>query len=327
MNEFEYQRAVEPNAAIDLMSGTTNIKFLAGGTNLLDLIKLGFEQPAALIDIYKMPLAEIEELSDGTLRLGAAARNSDTAYHPLVQERYPVLSEAILSGASAQLRNMATLGGNLMQRTRCYYFYDTSLPCNKRKPNSGCGAINGFNRMHAVLGTSENCIATHPSDMCVALTALDAVVNVRGKNGERAITLIDFHRLPGDTPHLETALEHGELITSIDLPPSNFAARSHYVKVRDRTSYAFATCSVAAALSMQNNVIADARIAFGGIATKPWRSAEAEKALIGETPNEILFRGIAEVALKDAAPRQHNAFKIELAKRTLVRALNHVVKM
>jgi xanthine dehydrogenase YagS FAD-binding subunit len=269
-------------------------------------------------------------LPDGNgVRIGAMVRNSDLAEHSLIKTRYPVLSEALLSGASPQLRNMATVGGNLLQRTRCYYFYDPAFPaCNKRQPGSGCGALEGYNRIHAILGQSEQCIATHPSDMCVALAALDAVVRVRGQNGEREIRFADFHRLPGNTPERDTNLEHGELIIAVDLPSIPFAARSHYLKVRDRASYAFALVSVAAALEVDpNRKIKAARVALGGVAHKPWRANAAENRLIGKNAEEKTFRDAAEAELAPAKAYKYNSFKIELAKRAIVRALNIVVEM
>ena len=279
MNPFGYSRAADANQAVTTISGKPNGKFLGGGTNLIDLMKMGVETPSELVDISRLPLAQIEELPDKRVRIGALARNSDVAEHELIKTRYPFLTEALLSGASPQLRNMATVGGNLLQRTRCYYFYDPAFPaCNKRKPGSGCGALEGYNRIHAILGQSDQCIATHPSDMCVALVALEAIVRVRGPNGEREIAFGDFHRLPGDTPERDTNLAPGELIIAVDLPAMPFAARSHYLKVRDRASYAFALVSVAAALDLgPGKRINDVRIALGGVAHKPWRALAAEK--------------------------------------------------
>lgn len=330
MNPFTYSRASDANQAVAEISGKPPGKFLGGGTNLIDLMKMGVETPGQLIDINRLPLAQIEELPDGKgLRIGALARNSDVAEHSLIKERYPVLSEALLSGASPQLRNMATVGGNLLQRTRCYYFYDPAFPqCNKRKPGSGCGAIDGYNRIHAILGQSEQCIATNPSDMCVALAALDAVVRVRGPNGEREIAFGDFHRLPGTTPERDTNLGPNELIIAVDLPAMPFATRSHYLKVRDRASYAFALVSVAAALDLDSNKkIKAARVAFGGVAHKPWRANAAEKKLIGQEANEKTFRAAAEAELAPAKGYKYNSFKIELAKRSIVRALTTVAEM
>jgi xanthine dehydrogenase YagS FAD-binding subunit len=318
MKPFAYLRATETSTAIEAASSQT--KFIAGGTNLLDLMKEGVEQPDRLIDITRIQLAQIQSTSNG-VRIGALAKNSDTANHPLIRTRYPLLSQALLAGASPQLRNMASVGGNLLQRTRCYYFYDTSAPCNKRQPGSGCAAIEGYNRIHAILGTSDQCIATHPSDMCVALAALDAVVQVSGAKGDRAIPFSEFHRLPGDTPQIETVLQPGELITAVDLPNSPFAEQSHYLKVRDRTSYAFAVVSVASALDINNGTIRNARMALGGVAHKPWRSVEAEKILVGAKPNEQTFQAAAAATLRGAKGYKHNAFKVELAKRAIVRSL------
>lgn len=327
MKPFAYARAADENQAVAALRGKPSAKFLGGGTNLIDLMKMGVETPTQLIDINRLPLAQVEELPGGKgIRIGGLARNSDVAEHPLIKERYPVLSEALLAGASPQLRNMATTGGNLLQRTRCYYFYDPAFPaCNKRNPGSGCGAIHGFNRIHAILGQSEQCIATHPSDMCVAMAALDAVIRVRGPKGERQIPIADFHRLPGDTPQVDTNLAADELITAVDLPASPFAKHSHYLKVRDRASYAFALVSVAAALELNpDKTIKSARLALGGVAHKPWRAAIAEKKLTGAKANEETFRAAAEAELADAKGYKHNFFKIELAKRSIVRALSTV---
>lgn len=318
MKPFAYLRATETSTAIESASNQT--KFIAGGTNLLDLMKEGIEQPESLIDITRIQLAQIQSTPNG-VRIGALAKNSDTANNAEIRTRYPLLSQALLAGASPQLRNMASVGGNLLQRTRCYYFYDTSAPCNKRQPGSGCAAIEGYNRIHAILGTSSSCIATHPSDMCVALAALDAAIQVSGAKGDRTIPFAEFHRLPGDTPQIETALQPGELITAVDLPNSSFAENSHYLKVRDRTSYAFAVVSVASALDIDNGTIRNARMALGGVAHKPWRSVEAEKILVGAKPNEQTFQAAAEATLKGAKGYKHNAFKVELAKRAIVRSL------
>jgi xanthine dehydrogenase YagS FAD-binding subunit len=322
MNPFEYQRVKEPKAAVDALAHLQHAKFLAGGTNLIDLMKDGVERPTALVDINRLPLAEIEELPGGGLRLGALARNSDTANHPLVREKYPLLTQAILAGASPQLRNMATNGGNLMQRTRCYYFMDPAFAqCNKRNPDSGCAAIDGFNRIHAILGASENCIATHPSDLCVALAALEAKIRVLGGNGERVIPMANFHRLPGTTPQVDTNLRPNELILSIDLPPSPYANHSHYMKVRDRASYAFALVSVAAALEVEGGQIRSARLALGGVAHKPWRAEEAEALLTGKLLSEKTFQIAAARVVQDARPYRYNKFKIEMAKRAVARSL------
>jgi len=330
MNPFTYSRTNDAQQAVAEISAKPHGKFLGGGTNLIDLMKMGVETPTQLIDINKLPLAEVEDLPGGKgVRIGALARNSDVAEHKLIKQRYPVLSEALLSGASPQLRNMATVGGNLLQRTRCYYFYDPAFPqCNKRKPGSGCGAIDGYNRIHAILGQSEQCIATHPSDMCVALAALDAIVRVRGPNGEREIAFGDFHRLPGTTPERDTNLRSDELIIAVDLPAMPFATRSHYLKVRDRASYAFALVSVAAALDLgSNKKINAARLALGGVAHKPWRANAAEKKLIGQEANEKTFRAAAEAELAPAKGYKYNSFKIELAKRAIIRALSTVAEM
>ncbi len=329
MNPFAYSRATDAQAAIGAVTGNARAKFLGGGTNLIDLMKMGVERPEALVDINRLPLTQVEELPDnGGLRIGALARNSDLAEHPLVTSRYPVLSEALLSGASPQLRNLATTGGNLLQRTRCYYFYDPAFPmCNKRQPGSGCGALEGYNRIHAILGQSDQCIATHPSDMCVALVALDAVVRVQGPQGERTIPIGEFHRLPGNTPNLETNLQPNELITAVDLPAIPFATRSHYLKMRDRASYAFALVSVAAALEIEGGRVKTARLALGGVAHKPWRAHQAEQALAGKTPNDQNFRAAAEAELAAAKGYKYNSFKIELAKRAMIQALGTVAKM
>jgi xanthine dehydrogenase YagS FAD-binding subunit len=323
MEPFRYIRAQDNQSAIRA-AGINNAKFIAGGTNMLDLMKLNIETPKQVVDINKLSLYKIEQLQNGGIRIGALVKNSDLAYDPLIIKNYPVLSEALLSGASPQLRNMATTGGNLMQRTRCPYFYSTDFACNKRVPGSGCAAITGYNRMNAVLGTSAQCIATHPSDMCVAMTALGALIHVEGSQGSRTIPFSEFHLLPGQTPQLEHNLKQDELITYVELPPLPFASKSHYLKVRDRASYEFALTSAAVALDIQNGIIKDARIALGGVGTKPWRSAEAEKTLIGSTANEDSYQKAAGAAMASAIPNKHNAYKIELAKRTLVRALTTV---
>jgi xanthine dehydrogenase YagS FAD-binding subunit len=323
MNPFAYSRTADAAAAIKQVAGNANASFVAGGTSLIDLMKLRVESPALLVDVNAIPLNKIEEI-DGGLRIGALVSNTDLAYHEAVRKHFPVLSEALLSGASPQLRNMASVGGNLMQRTRCYYFRDGISPCNKREPGSGCAALEGYNRIHAVLGVSDQCIATNPSDMAVALVALDAVVKVRGPKGERAIKATDFHLLPGEHPERETALEHGELITAVELTQSPLAAHSHYLKVRDRASYEFALASSAVALEITDGVIRAARLALGGVATKPWRAFDAEKALVGQKPTEATFIAAAKTALKGAKPHKYNAFKIELAQRTIVRALTVV---
>ena len=321
MQPFQFITATDESAAIE---AAARAKFLAGGTTLIDLMKLHVERPPALVDINRLPLTEMSELADGGVRVGAMVRNSDMARHELIRGRYPMLSEAILAGASQQVRNMATTAGNILQRTRCYYFRDTALPCNKREPGSGCGAIDGYNRIHAVLGGSERCIATHPSDMCVALAALDALIHLHGPRGERVVPFADFHFLPGHRPEREHALESDELIVAVDIPAVPFAVRSTYLKVRDRASYAFALASAAVALDIHNGTVRQARVALGGIATKPWRAHEAEAVLTGGRAGVDLYRAAAEAAVRGAVPRRHNAFKIELAKRTLVRALSRV---
>jgi xanthine dehydrogenase YagS FAD-binding subunit len=330
MNAFVYSRANDAAAALAAIAAKSQSKLLGGGTNLIDLMKMGVETPAQLVDINRLPLAQIEELPDGKgVRIGALARNSDVAEHALIKERYPVLSQALLAGASPQLRNMATVGGNLMQRTRCYYFYDPAFPqCNKRNPGSGCGALNGYNRIHAILGQSEQCIATNPGDMSVALAALEAVVRVQGPKGERQIPFAEFHRLPGTTPNVDTNLQADELIVAVDLPAVPFATRSHYLKMRDRASYAFAIVSVAAALEIDaGKKITAVRIALGGVAHKPWRAQKAEEQLVGKIADEKTFRAAAEAELAAAKGYAHNSFKIELAKRTIVRALTTVAGM
>lgn len=319
MTPFQFARASDAEDAVRLgdMAGA---RYLGGGTNLVDLMRETIEQPASLVDVTGLS-AVIEE-RDGGLWIGAAARNTAIAEHRVVRERYPVLARAILAGASAQIRNMATAGGNLLQRTRCTYFYDDdgSL-CNKRNPGEGCDAVDGFNRIHAVLGASQSCVATHPSDMCVALAALDAVVHLQGGAGTRTVPLVEFHRLPGDRPEIDTVLAPGELITAIELPAMPFAARSTYRKVRDRASYAFALVSVAAALDLDGDTVRDVRIALGGVAHKPWRAAKAEAALRGGPATEAAFRAAAEAELADARPLRDNGFKIELAKRAIVATL------
>jgi xanthine dehydrogenase YagS FAD-binding subunit len=321
MRPFKYTRASEPNAAAVAVSANPHAKFLAGGTNLLDLMKEDVERPDELVDLTRLKLTEIKRTRDG-VSIGALATNTDTANHPLIRRNYPLLTQAIVAGASGQLRNMATNGGNLLQRTRCQYFYDTVLPCNKREPGTGCGAREGLNRSHAILGWSELCVATYPGDMANALYALEAVVRVRGASGrERTMPIEEFHRLPGDTPERDTNLEHGELIVAIELPRSNFARNSYYLKIRDRASYAFALVAVAAALELERGTIRQARIVLGGVAHKPWRSREAEAALSGQPASEESFRTAAEAALKGAKPLGHNCYKVELGKRAIVRAL------
>ena len=322
MTPFSYVCPKTVDEAIQSYGQAQQTRFIGGGTNLLDLMKMGVEKPAHLIDINHLPLTNIEPHGGG-VRIGALVSNTDAANHELIRTRYPVLSAAILAGASPQLRNMATMGGNLLQRTRCYYFYDPSYQeCNKRTPGSGCAAISGYNRIHAILGQSPQCIAVHPSDMCVALTALDAVVQVKGPQGDRSIEMTEFHRLPGNTPQIETNLQSGELITAIDLPAIPYAKRSTYLKIRDRHSYAFALVSVAAVMDVDDGgVIRHARLALGGVAHKPWRAINAEKMLIGQKPDKKRLRSAAEEELADAHGYEHNSFKIELAKRAIVRAV------
>ena len=324
MNSFTYFRAQAVDSAAREVAGHGAAQFIAGGTNLLDLMKYNVERPTRLVDLTRLPLKEIEDTDQG-LRLGALATNSATAYDERVQARYPLLSQAILSGASAQLRNMATDGGNLFQRTRCYYFYDPATPCNKREPGSGCSAIGGYNRVCGILGTSESCIATHPSDMCVALAALKATVNVTGPDGARTVEFADFHRLPGDEPWRDNTLQPGEVVTSIDLPADGerFARHGTYLKLRDRASYAFALVSVAAALDLNDDgTIREARVALGGVAHKPWRRPEAEQLLAGQPATPENFERVAAALLEGAQGYGANTFKIELAKRAIVRALS-----
>jgi xanthine dehydrogenase YagS FAD-binding subunit len=321
MNPFSYQRASAPEEAIHAVSAH-NAKFLGGGTNLIDLMKDGVEHPSTLIDINRLDLTQVTATPSGGALIGALVRNSDLANHETIRRNYPLLSQGLLSGASPQLRNMATTGGNLLQRTRCYYFMDTTFPaCNKRNPGTGCAALHGFNRIHAILGTSEDCIATNPSDMNVAMAALDATVHVQGPKGKRAIAFADFHRLPGKTPQIETNLKPDELITAVELPAPKFAKNSWYLKVRDRQSYAFALVAVAAGLEMDGTTIKSAGLALGGVAHKPWRSVEAEKSLVGATANAEAFKKAADVAVAGAHAYEHNAFKIELAKQSIVHAL------
>jgi xanthine dehydrogenase YagS FAD-binding subunit len=327
MHTFEFVRAADSAAAVATAAQAktaqqgADVRFVAGGTTLLDLMKLNVETPARVIDINRLPLDKIEATPDGGLKIGATVRNSDLANHPTVKRDYAVLSQAILSGASAQLRNMATTAGNLLQRTRCVYFRDTAMPCNKREPGTGCAAITGANRMLAILGTSEHCIATNPSDMCVAMAALEATIHVQGTNGARAIPFGDFHLLPGSTPDRETVLEPGDLITHVTLPPPVTESKQVYLKLRDRASYEFALASAAIVITVAGGKVTRARIAMGGVGTKPWRSFEAETALVGQAVNQASFRNAAEAALRDAKPQSENGFKIELAKRCLAHAL------
>ncbi len=325
MNAFTYKRSATVDDALVSIK-TQDAKFLGGGTNLVDLMKNGVEHPAALIDVTRVPLTNIEPHGDG-VRIGAMVRNSALASHSLIRDQYPVLAKALLSGATQQIRNMATVGGNLLQRTRCFYFYDPSYKeCNKRVPGSGCAALKGYNRIHAILGGSEHCIATHPSDMAVALAALEAVVQVKGPSGERSIPLAEFYRLPGQTPHIETALKHDELITSVDLP-APAGRKWNYVKVRDRNSYAFALVSVASVVDVDSaNRIRTARIALGGVAPRPWRVVEAERSLTGKEANEASYRQAAEIIVRGAQTHRYNAFKVELARRSVVRSLTDAVQ-
>ena len=327
MHTFEFTRPKDSAGAIRAASQTKTAqqgaesRFVAGGTTLIDLMKLNVETPSQLIDINRLPLATIEETSDGGLKIGATVRNSDLAHHPRVQKDYAVLSQALLSGASAQLRNMATTAGNLLQRTRCVYFRDTAMACNKREPGTGCPAITGFNRTLAILGTSESCIATNPSDMNVALAALEATVHVQGPKGARAVPIGEFHLLPGSTPQRETVLEPGDLITHVTLPPPIAGSTQLYLKLRDRASYEFALASAAVVLTIASGKVTRARVAMGGVGTKPWRSPEAESALVGQTADAASFRKAAEAALRNAKPQSENAFKVELAKRCVTHAL------
>jgi xanthine dehydrogenase YagS FAD-binding subunit len=323
---FTYSRADDVADAVRQIAADPDARFIAGGTNLIDLMKEDVTRPTRLIDISRLPLADVEATNDGGLRIGALVPNSDLAYHPEVEKRYPLLASAILAGASAQLRNMASTGGNLMQRTRCYYFYDVATPCNKRDPGSGCAAIGGLNRMHAILGTSEHCIATHPSDMCVALAALDARVRVAGSAGERTIPFASFHRLPGNEPERDTNLHPNEIITAVELPAKGFAANYSYLKIRDRLSYAFALVSVAAALEMAGDTIKEARLALGGVAHKPWRDRDAEDMLKGKPATAESFTRAAATLLRGAHGFGGNDFKIELARRAVVRALSQAAR-
>ncbi len=320
MRPFRYERATDVAGAVATIAGSPNGAFLGAGTNLVDHMRLGIATPDLLVDVRQLTSDRIEELPDGGVRIGAAVPNSDLAADRTIRRRYPMLSEALLSGASGQLRNLATTGGNLLQRTRCVYFQDVTTPCNKREPGSGCSALEGYNRDHAVLGASEHCVATHPSDMAVAMVALDAVVRTQGPDGERTIPLGDMHRLPGDQPERDTVLEHGELITAIDVPPLGFATNSRYRKVRDRASYAFALVSIAAALDVADGDVRDVRVALGGVAHKPWRATTAEEVR-GAPATEESFRAAAEAELADARPLAGNAFKVPLARNVIVRTL------
>ncbi len=327
MQPFAFARATDADQAIAAGARATTaqqgaqVRFIAGGTTLLDLMKLNVERPAQVVDINHLPLADIERLAGGALRIGALVRNSDLAHHPDVKRDHAVLSQALLAGASGQLRNMATTGGNLLQRTRCVYFRDTDMPCNKREPGTGCPAIDGFNRTLAVLGTSKHCIATNPSDMNVALMALDASIVIRGVAGDRTVPIEEFFLLPGDTPQHETVMQPGDLITHVTLPPPRKAARSHYLKLRDRASYEFALASAAVVLAVEDGAIAHARIALGGVGTRPWRSPEAEQVLLGRRPGPDVFAAAATAAMRHARAQSQNGFKIELARRCVANAL------
>ncbi|MBK1989943.1 xanthine dehydrogenase family protein subunit M [Sphaerospermopsis aphanizomenoides BCCUSP55] len=321
MNNFTYVRATSINDAVKRASADQNIRFIGGGTNLVDRLKAFLDEPSQLIDISRLQLQNIEKMPNGGLRVGTLVTNTALADHAEIRRNYPILTRAILSGASQQIRNVATVGGNLLQRTRCPYYYDTAFPCNKREPGSGCPAATGVNRMHAIFGASEQCVAVHPSDMCVALAALDAVVEVEGLKGKRQIPFVNFHRLPENTPQRDTNLEPGELITSIILPPLAFAKSGVYLKLRDRTSYSFALISVAAAVEIAGDRIKDVRLAMGGVAHKPWRATEAEKFLIGKPADISTFTQAANIALQDAKPLAHNGYKVELTKRAIRRAL------
>jgi xanthine dehydrogenase YagS FAD-binding subunit len=323
---FHYARAGDVADAVRQISASPGAKFIAGGTNLVDLMKMDVEQPSKLIDVSKLPLTKVEPTAEGGLRIGALVPNSNLAYHPQIAQRYPVLSSALLAGASQQLRNMASVGGNLLQRTRCAYFYDIATPCNKRAPGSGCSAIDGLNRMNAILGTSDACIAVHPSDMCVALAVLEAKVHVAGPGGERVVALADFHRLPGDTPQRDTNLNADELVIAVELPPRGFAANYTYLKIRDRLSYAFALVSVAVGLELEGGTIKEARFALGGVAHKPWRNVQAEAALRGRPADAAGFAQAANIVLRDAKGFGHNTFKISLARRAIVRALTQAAR-
>ena len=321
MKPFTYEQALDPSAAVASVTGRTGAVYLAGGTNLVDHLKLGVATPDVLVDVSRLPLDHVVTTQDGGLRIGAAVRNSDLASHPAVRRGFPALSQALLAGASGQIRNAATTGGNLLQRTRCVYFQDVTTPCNKREPGSGCPAVEGVHRNLAIMGASTHCVATHPSDMAVALLALDAVVVVLGSGGERRIPIGEVYRLPGDHPERDTTLEHGELITSVELPPSPIAAVSAYRKVRDRASYAFALVSVAAALEVEDGTVRDARIALGGVAHRPWRATRAEDALRGRPATEDSFRAAAEAELAQAEPLRDNAFKVPMARNTITATL------
>lgn len=324
MREFAYERATDARQAVAAVLAEPDAVFLGAGTNLVDHLKLGIIAPGKLVDVSRLPFDQVTELPDGGMRIGAAVRNADLAAHPVIRARYPMLSAALVAGASAQLRNLATTGGNLLQRTRCPYFQDATVPCNKREPGSGCSAIGGFDRDQAILGASSRCIATHPSDMAVAMVGLGAIVRVLGAHGEREIPLVDLYRLPGDEPERDTVLEHGDLITAVDLPALEWATTSTYRKVRDRASFAFALVSVAAAVDIADGVVRDVRIAFGGVAAKPWRAHTAEGELRGRAPTEDNFAAAADAELADARPQRQNGFKIALARNVLVATLREL---
>ncbi len=324
MINFEYTRVSSTKAAVDAKSKNASAQFIAGGTNLVDLMKKGITSPERLIDINRLPLQQITTDANGIL-IGALALNSDVAEHPLIKSKFPLLAHALNAGASAQLRNMATVGGNMMQRTRCSYFYDTTMPCNKREPGSGCGALQGQNRMHAIFGTSEKCIAVHPSDMCVALAALNATVHITGPKGERKVLLTDFHRLPGNTPEIDNVLQKSELITGVHIPTNTFN-KSHYLKIRDRSSYAFALVSVAVVLDVSGNKIRGAKLAMGGVAHKPWRMTAVEKFLIGKETTKENFTTAGNMAMEGAVSFGHNDFKIKMGKAAVTEALKQAVQ-
>lgn len=321
MINFEYTRLSDQVAVINALSKDINAMIIAGGTNLVDLMKRGIEAPPKLIDINNLSLKEIGEINNG-VHIGALALNSDLAEHPVITKKYPLLAMALQAGASPQIRHMATVGGNIMQRTRCSYFYDLSMPCNKRQPGTGCGALNGFNRMHAIFGASDQCIAVHPSDMCIALAALDAIVIVNNTKGERRIPFSEFHRLPGNDPQKDNTLEKNEIITAVEIPANEFYNHAYYLKIRDRNSFAFALVSVAAALNLVGNTIKDARLAMGGVAHKPWRLHEAEKSLIGKTATTANFKAAAAVAIQHAKAYKYNQFKLTMAHNAIVEALS-----
>ncbi|GAP96869.1 FAD binding domain-containing protein [Leptolyngbya sp. NIES-2104] len=328
MRPFQYTKAKDANTAVKTVAANANSQFLAGGTNLIDLMKEDVARPVELVDITRLNLTQIGTVAgSGNLSIGALAKNSDTANHPLVRQNYPLLTQAILAGASGQIRNMATNGGNLNQRTRCPYFYDTAMPCNKRNPGTGCGALEGINRYHAIFGWSEQCVAVYPSDMAIALAALDPIVQVQRSDGTvRSIAFTNYHRLPENNPEKDNNLDRGELVTAIELPRNNFAAKSHYLKVRDRSSYAFALVSVAAALEMDGNQIKQVRVAMGGVSHKPWRATEAERFLTGKAATEVNFAAAAEAEMRQAKPLEHNQFKVELGKRAIISALQRAME-